>query len=115
MAIPPARRAESGPAPLTACLEKGRTRIEMSHDTTLEEIDAAHSADGSADGEPSDGEQAGTAGGEHGSGPAPEHEPSEDGEAWTWATEHSAPERATTEQLVRWLAQGNCRRTRWYG
>jgi hypothetical protein len=78
----------------------------MSHDTTLTEIDAARSAEGSAHGEPSDGEQADAAGAPHGSGPTTEHEPSEEEEAWTWATEHSAPERATTEQLVSWLGQG---------
>jgi hypothetical protein len=27
--------------------------------------------------------------------------------AWAWATEHSAPERASTEQLVSWLARGD--------
>ncbi|HKO94573.1 MAG TPA: DUF4339 domain-containing protein [Polyangiaceae bacterium] len=49
----------------------------MSHDTTLTEIEAAHCAEGAAD-----------------------------GEAWWWATEHGAPERASIVQLVSWLAQG---------
>ncbi len=29
-----------------------------------------------------------------------------EGDAWAWATEHGAPERASTEQLVSWLARG---------
>jgi GYF domain 2 len=29
-----------------------------------------------------------------------------DGDAWAWATEHGAPEWASTEQLVNWLARG---------
>jgi hypothetical protein len=33
-------------------------------------------------------------------------ERSVDAQAWTWATEHGAPERASTEQLVTWLARG---------
>jgi len=72
----------------------------MSHDTTLTEIEA----DGSAEGEPSDGGQAGEEVASYGAGPAPG--PSGDDDAWTWATEHGDPERASTEQLVSWLARG---------
>ncbi|MEO8180705.1 MAG: DUF4339 domain-containing protein [Deltaproteobacteria bacterium] len=74
----------------------------MSYDTTLTEIEAAPSADG----EPSDGGEAGDDVAPYGAGPAPGLEPSGDEEAWTWATEHGAPQRASTEQLVSWLARG---------
>jgi hypothetical protein len=32
--------------------------------------------------------------------------PGDDSVVWAWATEHSAPERATTRELVSWLARG---------
>src|SRR5690349_6055388 len=30
----------------------------------------------------------------------------DDALVWAWATEHSAPERASTQQLISWLARG---------
>ena len=80
MAILPRDEPRVVPAPLLACLEKGRTRIEMSYDPTLTEIEADDSADGSAVGEPSDGEQPGAAGVSYGSDPAPGHQTSDDPE-----------------------------------
>lgn len=53
----------------------------MSHDKTFTEIEAASAGEG---------------------GPI---EPGAD-RAWAWATEHGAPERASTEQLVGWLGRG---------
>ncbi|HVZ31449.1 MAG TPA: DUF4339 domain-containing protein, partial [Polyangiaceae bacterium] len=37
---------------------------------------------------------------------SPQPESSHDAAQWAWATEHSAPEWASTEQLVAWLARG---------
>src|SRR3954469_2385536 len=48
----------------------------MSHDETLTDTEAAPPGDGG------------------------------DGDAWAWATEHGAPEWASTEQLLSWLARG---------
>ena len=51
----------------------------MSHDETLTETEPAPPGDGGDGG---------------------------DADAWAWATEHGAPERASTEQLLSWLARG---------
>jgi GYF domain 2 len=56
----------------------------MSHDRTIAETDTAS---------PSGDAQRGL-------------EPSVDADAWAWATEHGAPEWASTAQLVLWLARG---------
>jgi hypothetical protein len=55
-----------------------RRRIEMSHDRTFPETEALSAAGSQSDG----------------------------GGAWAWATEHGAPEMASTEQLIDWLARG---------
>jgi hypothetical protein len=73
-------------APQGSCATAGPTgnelmRIEMSHDSMLTETDAARPAEAGA-----------------GDGGV--------GVAWAWATEHGAPESASTEQLVTWLARG---------
>jgi hypothetical protein len=74
--------------------------IEMSHDRTLTRPDALPEAAR----DPLVGGQA-VADATHGPSPAP-LSPSGDAVVWAWATEHSAPERASAQQLVSWLARG---------
>jgi hypothetical protein len=69
---------------LRQSLEDELRRIDMSHDE-LPETDLIASAEASA---------------------APQAEASHDAARWAWATEHGAPEWASTEQLISWLARG---------
>jgi hypothetical protein len=72
----------------------------MSHDRTLTRPEAVPEAAP----DPLAGEQA-VADATNGPSPAP-LSPSDDAVVWAWATEHSAPERASAQQLVSWLARG---------
>lgn len=72
----------------------------MSHDRTLTRPEAVPEAAG----DPLAAEQA-VADATSGPSPAPPS-PSGDAVVWAWATEHSAPERASAQQLVSWLARG---------
>jgi len=74
----------------------------MSHDTTLTEIEAARLEDGGRMGGGAGADVESNGAGDATRGP----ERSVDAQAWAWATEHGAPERASTEQLVTWLARG---------
>lgn len=80
--------------------ERGEQEIEMSHDDrTLSRTDAVPEAarDPLVDGQAAEATK--------GPSPAPVS-PSGDAVVWAWATEHSAPERTSAQQLVSWLARG---------
>jgi hypothetical protein len=72
----------------------------MSHDRTLTRPEAVPESPL----DPVAGRQA-VADATNGPSPAP-LSPSGDAVVWAWATEHSAPERTSAQQLVNWLARG---------
>src|SRR6185436_1694561 len=74
----------------------------MSHDETFTETEAASPAEGSV----SDGGAGADVESNAADAAASKSEPSLDRDAWAWATEHGAPEWASTVQLVSWLARG---------
>jgi len=85
-------------ASLRQHLENELRRIDMSHDE-LPETDLIASTEASA----ADRDAAHHAAADHA---ASQPEANHDAAQWAWATEHGAPEWASTEQLVSWLARG---------